>query len=973
MGWDMDRLDVVGTITGARFAAGALHLELVAGASSLTALNYITGETVSLALAEGGVPTVSGYAVHGASRTAMTVNGVSGSVEPGAVALAQTLGGAASVSAFLSAGTTVATQAVELVTATLGAKKYLYAARPEGTGISIFELAATGAVTPRGTVVDTASIHAAGIAAMISASLEGASYLVTGGSDDGGVTVWQVGSSGALTAVDSVGAEDGIALNGLSALRSVTAGGTTWLIAAATAPSSLTVMRLGADGALTVTDQIIDDLGTRFAAVTALDSIVVEGRIFVVAAGSDAGLSLFTLLPSGQLLHLAALADTTQIGLTHISAVEMVRVGGEVQVIVGSAAEAGLTVLRLSLGNIGQVATEGTGTGGHDLVYRATGQGTVEGGAGDDVLMDGAGEDALRGGSGADRFVLMQDSHRDVILDFDPSQDLIDLSAWPFLRSTAQLAVTPTATGAIISFWSEVLELRTATGTSLSVAQVRALAVLPQSRVFWATPDPLELTGSAAADTLVSGAGADTLYGLGGDDTLLSGLGPDAFFGGDGFDTVSFASEGTAVTADLSGSLPGTGAAEGDTFDGIEGLTGTSFSDTLAGDSAANLLAGEAGADLLWGGAGDDSLTGGAGDDTLIGGDGADALDGGSGTDTADYSAWTAAIDIDMTTGVSAGGAAGDRLVAVEVILGTALGDRIIGDALANTFHGNNGDDRLEGLSGNDSLYGGEGRDSLKGGAGDDFLWGGAGNDNLPAEDGADRVFGGDGDDSIGGGAGRDTLYGDDGRDEIGGGDFHDQLFGGAGEDNLSGGYGNDTLFGGTNNDTMAGSYGNDRVYGDDGDDSLGGGFGLDVLWGGTGRDQLGGGDEGDVLYGGEDDDFLAGGNGDDTMWGDAGADRLNGGAGNDLFYGGAGADTFIFASHPPREVDVVADFENGVDRMQFAGVAGAGQSGKFAALAIQSVLYGDVPSTEVNYAGHSIILAGIHPALIDPGDFIFV
>lgn len=969
----MQRLDPVGTVTGARFSAAAQHLELVAAGTSLTAINHATRETVSLTLAAGALPSVTGFAVHTATRTAMTVGGVGGSVEPAAIAQAQALGGAASVSAFLQATSTVATQAVELVTASVGSTTYLYAARPEGTGISIFELAANGGVTARGSVADTGEVHAAGVGAMVSVTLGGATYLVTGGYDDGGVTVWQIGANGALSVVDSAGAEDGVALNGLSALRTVTTGGTTWLIAAAEQPSSLTILRMAVDGTLTVTDQIIDDLGTRFANVTALDAIVVEGRVFVVAAGTDAGLSLFTLLPSGQLLHLSSLADTLDLGLRNISAVEMVRVGGEVQVIVGSAAEAGLTVLRLNLAGIGQVTADGVGTSGHDLVRRGTGQGAVEGGAGDDILIDGWGEDTLQGGSGADIFVLIEDGRRDVILDFDPAQDRLDLSGWTFLRGTGQLGITPTATGAVLTFWGETLELRTAAGTTLSVAQVQALAILPQSRVFWQAPEPLVLTGSAAGDTLFGGAGADTFCGLGGDDTLLAGLGADAFFGGDGFDQVSYAGEGTGVLADLSGTLPGTGAAEGDTFDGVEGLIGTAPADTLAGDGAANLLTGGAGADALWGGAGDDSLSGGEGDDSLTGGAGADLLDGGSGIDTADYTALTEGVEIDLTTGILAGGAAGDRLVAVEILLGTALADRIVGDVLANTFYGDNGNDWLEGVEGNDSLYGGEGRDSLKGGAGDDFLWGGAGDDNLPAEEGDDRVFGGEGNDSIGGGAGRDTLLGEDGDDEIGGGDFHDQLFGGAGFDNLSGGYGNDTLWGGTDNDTMAGSFSNDRVYGDDGDDSLGGGTGRDTLWGGNGRDQLGGGDDADLLYGGEADDFLAGGNGNDTLWGEAGADRLNGGAGNDLFYGGAGADTFVFASHPPREVDVVADFENGPDRLQFAGVAGAGASGKYAALTIQFVLYGDVPSTEVNYAGHAVILAGLDPGLIDPGDFLFV
>lgn len=968
----MQRLDLVGTVTGSRFGAAAINLELVAGPTGLTAINYVTRETVSLALAAGAVPGVTNFSVHGATRTAMTVGGVTGSVLPEAIAQARALEGAASVSAFLSAGSPVATQAVELVTAASGGLTYLYAARPGGTGISVFELAANGAVTPRGSVADTAAVNAAGVGAMLSVNLGGTPHLVTGAFADGGVTVWRIGAGGALTPAGSAGAADGVALNGLSALRSVTVGGETWLIAAAAAPSSLTVLRLATDGTLTVTDQIIDDLGTRFAKVTALDAIVVEGRVFVVAAGSDSGLSLLTLLPDGRLLHLSSLADTAAMGLTNISAVEMVRVGDEVQVIVGSAAEAGLTVLRLNLAGIGQVASGGIGTAGSDLVYRDAGQGTVEGGGGDDIILDGPGEDALRGGTGADIFVLGQDGRRDVILDFDAAQDRIDLSSWVFLRNTGQLGITPTATGAVVSYFGETLELRTAAGTGLTVAQVQALAVLPQTRTQWSPPEDRLVTGTAGSDTLLGGGGADTIMGLGGDDTILSGLGAEAFFGGDGFDIVSFAAERAGVTADLSGVLASAGAAAGDSFDGVEGLTGTALADTLAGDGAANFLDGGAGADTLRGAAGDDTLRGGEGDDTLAGGSGADRLEGGNGADTADYGAEGGGITIDLTTGLLGGAAAGDVLTGIEAILGTGLDDRITGDAAANALTGNAGDDWLDGLGGNDRLDGGAGQDSLKGGAGDDTMWGGGGDDNLPAEDGNDLVYGGDGADSIGGGLGNDTLYGDGGDDEIGGGEGGDQLSGGAGADNISGGYGADTVWGGADDDTLAGSFGNDQVFGEEGNDSLGGGTGRDTLWGGQGSDQLGGGDEADLLYGGDADDFLGGGTGDDTLRGEAGADRLNGGAGDDLAFGGAGADVFIFATHAAGEFDVVADFENGIDRLQLGGVAGQGALARFEALTIRAVLQDGQPATEILHEGHSMVLTGIAPAQLDPGDFIF-
>ncbi|MCF7732625.1 MAG: type I secretion C-terminal target domain-containing protein [Akkermansiaceae bacterium] len=60
----------------------------------------------------------------------------------------------------------------------------------------------------------------------------------------------------------------------------------------------------------------------------------------------------------------------------------------------------------------------------------------LSGGAGDDTLSGGAGDDILTGSAGSDRFVFGGvDTGRDRITDFDPQQDIIDLSA-PFWGMT---------------------------------------------------------------------------------------------------------------------------------------------------------------------------------------------------------------------------------------------------------------------------------------------------------------------------------------------------------------------------------------------------------------------------------------------------------------------------------------------------------------------------------------------------------
>ncbi|HSF65441.1 MAG TPA: hypothetical protein VLA78_13705, partial [Paracoccaceae bacterium] len=452
----MQRIDPVGMVTDARFGVALDHAVITATPTGFRVISDITRETVTLIAPAGGVATVSGFTAHGGGRIAATVDGVTGSILPDILTAARDLGGAASVTGHLSS-TPHQTQRVELLALVQDGATLVYAARPGGAGLAVFRVDGN-VLTPVATVADTATIPAAGISAMVAVQAGGQTWLYTGSATEHGLTGWQVGTGGALTATTVLGPAQGLPVQGISALRTVELGGVDYLIAGAAGSSSLTVLRVGTDGHLTPVDQMIDDLGTRFQGLRALDVAVAGDRAFVLVAGADDGLTLFTLMPDGRLVHLQTIADSTATGLSNITAVEMAVVGAEVQVLVASGAEAGLTQLRIPLAGAGSVmaatGAQATGGTGHDLIWRASGAGTLEGGAGDDILMDGAGQDTLTGGAGADIFVLAADGQRDVIADFNIAQDRIDLSAWPFLRNTGQLTVTPTATGAVITFFT---------------------------------------------------------------------------------------------------------------------------------------------------------------------------------------------------------------------------------------------------------------------------------------------------------------------------------------------------------------------------------------------------------------------------------------------------------------------------------------------------------------------------------------
>ena len=184
------------------------------------------------------------------------------------------------------------------------------------------------------------------------------------------------------------------------------------------------------------------------------------------------------------------------------------------------------------------------------------------------------------------------------------------------------------------------------------------------------------LIGNAVQNTLIGGAGHDTLVGGGGNDTLQGAGGADVLDGGAGFDIADYSRSAEAVVVGLDGRAATSGDAAGDTYFGIEGLSGSAFADTLYGSAQDELLRGNGGSDLL------------------VGSAGSDTLDGGTGFDTADYSGSDAGVAINLAASSGVGGyAEGDSLSGIERIVGSDFADQLIGSDGAQTLIGGAGDD----------------------------------------------------------------------------------------------------------------------------------------------------------------------------------------------------------------------------------------------------------------------------------------
>ena len=124
-------------------------------------------------------------------------------------------------------------------------------------------------------------------------------------------------------------------------------------------------------------------------------------------------------------------------------------------------------------------------------------------------------------------------------------------------------------------------------------------------------------------------------------DSMLGGAGNETLNGGLGDDTISYAASATSVTVNL---VTGTSSGGGgnDSLTGFEAVVGGSVNDSILGDAQANILDGNTGDDTVSGGDGNDTLLGNTGTDSLIGGAGNDSLFDSSGA--ADWAFYGAAV-----------------------------------------------------------------------------------------------------------------------------------------------------------------------------------------------------------------------------------------------------------------------------------------------------------------------------------------
>ena len=482
-----------------------------------------------------------------------------------------------------------------------------------------------------------------------------------------------------------------------------------------------------------------------------------------------------------------------------------------------------------------------SGNGGNDTVDGGDGNDTLDGSTGDDSLLGGAGHDGLDGGAGNDTLnggagqdTLTGSAGNDV-LDGGVITDLVNYTDLNFLSYAGAGAGT-------------TINLQTGTASDGS-GGVDSLANLNF------------IVGSAFADSITGSSGIffEQFEGGLGDDTIDGGA-IDAVTQSNS-NRVSYLGASGAVTVDL-GAGTATGGAGNDTLVNINHVRGSTFGDTLLGSNNTVLT------------------------EQFEGRQGNDTIDGQGGNDMVRYDAATAAVNVNLVTGVAVDGQGGtDTLFDIEGIRGSNFNDVITGGNAANGIGATDGLEFYIGNAGNDTIDGGEGYDradytTSTAGVTVTLNYNGTGtaNDGLGGVDALINI------EAVRGSAFADTLTGSDTSLALAAENF-------------------ESFEGREGNDTINGLGGFDRV-----DYSSSAGAVVINLASGTASDGYG---SIDTLIGIEG---IRGSAFNDQITGSGNADRLSGNGGNDSLTGGLGLDVFQFEAplSAAGNVDTITDFAVG-------------------------------------------------------------
>lgn len=522
---------------------------------------------------------------------------------------------------------------------------------------------------------------------LVSAEVDGNSYVFVASWGDNRVLAYSVGSNGTLTLVDEMLDSGALSLKAASSITAHEIAGTTYLFVGSGMTDGIQVLSVASDGSMTAVDQVFDDATLAIAGANSLTVTEIAGNSYlIVGSYNDHGVQVFSIASDGSLTDAGQVYDDSTLALLSTSSVTTMEISGTTYLFTTGYADDGVQVF--SVGSDGSLTDAGQVYDDTSLLIDS---------ARDTVIKEIGGTPYLfvagRGDHGVQVFSVASDGSLTATSQISDDTSLalnrpIDIKLEEIGGETYLFVVGKDDNGVqVLSVASDgsltdagqvvddaTLFLDGARDTSFGVVNNNPYLFVasgnPEKGVHTFSVEPT-ITGTSATDILSGTDVNEKLLGLDGNDHLSGHGGADTLDGGSGNDTAYYTTSSAGINIDLALSTASGGDAEGDILISIENITASNYADTivaggsdngvfrgLAGDdtlhggSGRNILHGEANNDLLIAYNGDDELYGGTGNDTLDGGFGDDVLTGDTGSDVFVFAAdWGADKITDFSNG----------------------------------------------------------------------------------------------------------------------------------------------------------------------------------------------------------------------------------------------------------------------------------------------------------------------------------
>jgi len=235
----------------------------------------------------------------------------------------------------------------------VGGTTYVFVAGTTDNGISVFSLGLDGSLNNVSNVTDSGALNLVGVSGLSTITSNGNTYLIAAGAGDNGLSVFRVGTGGALTSVDNVADDATLNLGGVARVTTATVGGNAYVFAAGTNDDGISVFRVAGDGKLTDVANLADTGVFELDGVKGMTTAVIGGSTFLFAAGGvDDGLSVFQVAANGSLTHTSSVTDNGTLKLDGASDVATAVVGGVTYVFATGTIDNGVSVFSVNSSGI---------------------------------------------------------------------------------------------------------------------------------------------------------------------------------------------------------------------------------------------------------------------------------------------------------------------------------------------------------------------------------------------------------------------------------------------------------------------------------------------------------------------------------------------------------------------------------------------------------------------------------------------